>query len=204
MSTAESILETLHAGDGGREMALQVAAIYTDGGVIGPNPSRLGGTWAFCFVDAAGRRIFERSGVVEPWELSVGGLIEDERFDVVTNNVTEFLAMLLSLEVMDWLHPEWTNGKVYTDSIITLYRFQRPKTTKMNGVPPDFVERVRAIRTNEHGTTYHLLGGHPTRADLARGTRSDGKPVSEHNVWCDLACNRESAAFRTRKGQAAR
>lgn len=126
-----------------------------------------------------------------------------ERFAHVTNNVTEFLAMLFALEAMEWLNPTWS-GKIYTDSATTQCRFARPCVAKMGGLPPDFVERVRAIRANERGTTYHLLAGHPSQKDLRRGkTKGEqGRAVSEHNVWCDLACNREAATFRTLKGRA--
>ena len=37
-------------------------ALYADGGVIGSNPSSLGGTWAWCGVSASGDRIRTISG----------------------------------------------------------------------------------------------------------------------------------------------
>jgi hypothetical protein len=37
-----------------------------------------------------------------------------------------------------------------------------------------------------------LLQGHPTKEDLANGLGKKRQlPVSEHNVWCDEACNAE-------------
>jgi hypothetical protein len=41
--------------------------LYTDGGVIGANPSPFGGTWAYCIVDTAdNQRVTCNSGVITP------------------------------------------------------------------------------------------------------------------------------------------
>ena len=42
---------------------------------------------------------------------------------------------------------------------------------------------------------YVLLSGHPTKAQLALGIGKGGRPVSEHNVWCDHECGRRAKGF---------
>ena len=44
-------------------------ALYTDGGVIGQNPSPIGGTWAWCMVGADGTRTRHAYGYVTPADL---------------------------------------------------------------------------------------------------------------------------------------
>ena len=44
-------------------------ALYTDGGVIGQNPSPIGGTWAWCMVGADGTRTRHAYGSVTPADL---------------------------------------------------------------------------------------------------------------------------------------
>lgn len=47
---------------------VEIIAVYADGGVILKNPSAIGGTWAFCGVDAEGNRVIEGSGFDDrPW-----------------------------------------------------------------------------------------------------------------------------------------
>jgi ribonuclease HI len=159
-----------------------IAAVYADGGVIGPNPSAAGGTWAFCFVDAAGDRLWGASGHVTPAEIGL---------PAVTNNLTELLALLLALEPL----PAGWAGRVFTDSLVTLRRFT-PGGKKFAGIPADLVGRVIDARTRLGAYSLTLLGGHPNRAELAAGVRKDGLPVSAHNVWCDKRCGEEAAAFR--------
>ena len=64
------------------------AQIFCDGGVIGPNPSPIGGTWAWCWVHDD-VMIKHEYGVVEPCDL---GLTK------ITNNHTELLAAVRALE----------------------------------------------------------------------------------------------------------
>jgi ribonuclease HI len=161
----------------------KVVAVYADGGVIGRNPSTVGGTWAFCWVDANGHRVLERSGHVTPAELGMDAA--GKSFQSVSNNVTEFLALLLALEP---LAGHLQTIAAYTDSGVTLQRFASPHVTKMHGVPTDFVSRLGVMRSCIH-PVFTLLGGHPNRSELKAGFRSDGKPVSAHNVWCDKECS---------------
>jgi ribonuclease HI len=147
--------------------------LYCDGGVIGANPSLIGGTWAFCIVEA-GVRVLERSNVFVPEE----GLPE------ITSNFTEMLALVSGLRAL----PTGWAGTVYSDSQITLGRaFDGWKWTNI----PDWLrhdyERAR-MRLDWANIKHVLVQGHPTKAELAAGIGASGRPVSEHNVWCDKAC----------------
>ncbi len=46
--------------------AAPIVALYTDGGVIGQNPSLVGGTWAWCLVDASGEMRRHAFGRITP------------------------------------------------------------------------------------------------------------------------------------------
>jgi ribonuclease HI len=162
------------------------ASLYTDGGCIGKNPSALGGTWAWCTVEHMGGRLRYRSGHVTP---------PDVGLDRVTNNYTELLAAVQGLESL----PDGWDGDVYTDSIITLYRVQQClphwNKAKMKGIPLDLQERLGKVKARLGDYARHLLGGHPTRADLIRGVKPNGMPCSIHNVFCDSLCVEQSRAF---------
>lgn len=155
------------------------AEVYADGGVVMVNPSPHGGTWAWCHV-AGERAVAEGSGAFPP---SAYGMA------TVSNNLTEFAALLFCLEAL----PDGWAGRVFTDSGVTLMRFQAPDAVKMNGIPDDLVARLRAVRGRLGELAFVLLGGHPTRKELAAGRRKDGKPVSRWNVWCDHQCGRRGA-----------
>jgi hypothetical protein len=159
-----------------RAMSAVPVALYADGGLIGHNPSSIGGTWAWCQVDKDGQRIKHASGIVTPEQ--VGG--------PVTNNVTELLALVEGLESL----PAIWNGAVYSDSLVTLLRvFQ---AGKLANVPRWLCQRLWAVqRTGALALmTYTLLDGHPTKAQLESGVGKRGNPVSIHNVWADQECGR--------------
>lgn len=155
-------------------------ALYTDGGVIGPNPSSLGGTWCWCLVNREDEMMTSSMGIVEPADI---GLPQ------VTNNLTELYAALRALKSVpkDW------SGTVYTDSKITMHRLLN--SISFNGIPEWLSEDVMEIRRFGKYRVV-LLGGHPTKAELERGRRKDGALVSIHNVFCDLACQRLAKQFK--------
>lgn len=159
-----------------------IAAVYADGGVIGANPSPIGGTWAWCFVNADNQRIHTASGVVLP----------RTSCPLITNNLTEFLAVVKALEAL----PEGWSGTVYSDSQVTIGRIFWG--WKQNNLPLVLLRQANAAiaRLDFQRCTAVLLDGHPTRAQLLAGRGKRGNLVSEHNVWCDLACQREARAYR--------
>jgi ribonuclease HI len=160
----------------------KVTSVYSDGGVIGKNPSNIGGTWAFCYVGELGARIHGQAGTVAP---DLVGL------PTITNNMTELLALLLAIEQL----PAGWAGDLYTDSLITLRRFHRPRRAKFAGIPDVIRDRVIAAVERLGQLTLHLLNGHPTKDELAAGISKRGCPVSVHNVWCDKACGEAAKAF---------
>lgn len=161
---------------------MAITDLFTDGGVCGRNPSTEGGTWAWCHVQN-GQRVRHESGFIARSEVGL---------DKVTNNLTELFAAVRGMES---LPPGWS-GTIWTDSQITLLRIRRGKQAKLNGIPDWLRERLAAVKARL-GNSYRvgLLGGHPSRKDLARGTRTDGTPVSVHNVFCDGLCRKVAEEF---------
>lgn len=163
----------------------KVEAVFSDGGVIQVNPSPVGGMWAFAHV-TDDQVIRSWSGFITPAEICL---------DAVSNNVTEFYALLRGLEE---LPPDWT-GVVYTDSWVTLCRFKNPRKASMKGIPDLWRQRaVDAVDRfyKELPPKFVLLGGHPTKAELASGARKkDGLPVSKHNVFCDKLCTQTGKEY---------
>lgn len=158
--------------------ASNVIAVYADGGVIQVNPSPVGGTWAFCHVDSSGHRVLEQGGVVTP-----------EPGAKITNNLTEFVALVSALEAL----PEGWCGWACSDSGVTLGRLF--SGWKLTNIPADWIERgARALK--RLGTvTPRRLDGHPTAAQLLAGIGKRGGPVSIHNVWCDKECGRQAQTY---------
>jgi ribonuclease HI len=150
--------------------------LYADGGVIGVNPSRIGGTWAWRLVDAAGRVKDQASG-----DFLCGDI---NGYRAVTNNFTEFLALVNGLKAL----PDGWGGLVCSDSAVTLGRLF--SGWKMAGIPTWLVVAGSAALQRLGPVEHLLLDGHPTRAQLAAGAGKRGNPVSEHNRWCDEECRR--------------
>jgi ribonuclease HI len=156
--------------------------LYCDGGVIGRNPSTVGGTWAFRLLQN-GQLSHANSGVIT---------VHESQMETVSNNLTEMLALVRGLQS---LQPYWF-GTVYSDSQITLGRAFG--TWKWNNIPEwlhDGFEREKARLINFSRIQHVLLQGHPTRKELAAGFGSRGYPVSIHNVFCDQACNEQARKF---------
>lgn len=149
-----------------------VAAVYADGGCIKCNPSPIGGTWATCHVTCEGTRRFVAYGIVRTKDTGTK----------VTNNQTEFYALLMGLEAL----PNGWSGAVYSDSDVTLQRFFRNATAR--NIPADWHNRMFRCLDRLGTLTPVLLSGHPTKKELEVGVSRSGHPVSEHNVFCDRMC----------------
>ena len=153
--------------------------LYCDGGCILKNPSPLGGTWAWCAVDKAGRRLDCGSGVIDP---------KDVGYPAVTNNVSELYAALQALESA----PTGWSGILYTDSKVTLYRLTT--SNKFTKVPRELIDKCLHLRRWRQWSVI-LLGGHPSKSDLEVGFDHRGLPVSRHNRWCDERCRLMAQRF---------
>lgn len=159
-------------------MKKKVVALYCDGGVILKNPSNIGGTWAFCGVNAVGERIIEQSGVVPANGRDI------------SNNHTEQIAITKALEAM----PDGWSGIVHSDSMIALGRVF--KGWREKNLPRNISDRSRIAVQRLGKIETVLLQGHPTKADLAAGIgKKRNLPVSIHNVWCDKACGLEGKKY---------
>jgi hypothetical protein len=151
--------------------------LYTDGGVIGVNPSPIGGTWAWCLVDVTGKRVQCDSGIITPADAQLPG---------VTNNLTELLAIIKGREALPYA---WS-GTIHSDSWVSLQRVFL--AAKLKNVPPWLVTRLHTLQRDGwfSGCSWKLLDGHPTKAQLAAGVGKRGGMVSIHNVFCDAECTR--------------
>lgn len=155
-------------------------ALFADGGVIGSNPSAIGGTWAWRIL--RNEQVFQQAaGVITPRQADM---------PAITNNLTEMLALVRGLQA---LPISWA-GTVYSDSQVTLGRVFLG--WKWKNIPlwlHHEYQQARARLLNWEQTQWVLLQGHPTKAELADGVGSRGAPVSEHNKWCDMACGLQAA-----------
>lgn len=160
-------------------------ALYCDGGVIGPNPSAHGGTWAWVAVGIDGESLHEECGVVEPADLGV---------EAVTNNFTELYAAWRALCSV----PMWWAGSLHTDSLITMYRLTHGKGFKN---VPQWLRLAVLDRRRDRAYQVQLVGGHPTGKELEGGSlRRNGYAASRHNVRCDELCTRLAREWMVLKG----
>ena len=168
--------------------------IFVDGGLLGPkNPSKLGGTWAYCWVDEQGEMIRLKSGLILPGEHNW------EAGKTVSNNFSELAAAYMGLCSVGFYWP----GTIYTDSKVTWWRI----TTGQGfaGIPSWLQESILEIReSSEYQAT--LIAGHPTARELEQGfaVRKSYRlptPVSKFNCLCDEECQRLAREFMNgRKG----
>lgn len=159
--------------------------LYADGGVVGVNQRGKvkAGTWA-C-------RLVKGIEILKNWS---GVILPEEYPDCeISNNVTEFLAVVRGLEILPW---DW-RGTVWSDSKITLGRIFLG--WHVTNIPKDFLnelenQKARLVHWNQ--IHYGLLDGHPTLGQLYNtGVGKRGHPVSSHNKDMDKECNRLAQGF---------
>lgn len=180
--------------------------IYCDGGVVGKNPSDYGGVFAWRVVRMPGASIVgEGRGIMVPFGdidlLRAAQLVHDTLeglFDVdvivmqrqgdsmgsqVTNNQSELMAAVHALEH----RPEDWDGRLLTDSSVTIRRMTGAVNLNPNQVPLWMIDRLVKVCRSRRQVTYDHVAGHPTKADLRLGHKK-GEPVSHHQHWCDRTC----------------
>lgn len=152
--------------------------LFVDGGVIGRNPSEIGGTWAARLI-YADQIVDEQSGVITPQQAGL---------PAITNNLTEMAALVKGLRML----PSNWRGVICSDSQITLGRAF--DGWRWAGIP-DWLYRAFGYQVKRlvHWEKIDcvLLAGHPTKAQLAEGTKN-GLPVSIHNVAVDRLCKEQA------------
>jgi hypothetical protein len=155
--------------------------VIADGGVIAQNPSPIGGTWAYRIV-RDGEVLSSDSGAMKPM------------FGPVSNNVAELYAVLRGIKeaAEKWDAAMLQGLNVASDSNVTLTRLTSA-ASRWEGVPVDL--RRWAIGYMPRIDVAVLLDGHPTTLHLSCGAGKRGRPVSEHNVWCDKAATAAGQAF---------
>jgi ribonuclease HI len=181
--------EAGYASRDGKLKILGAASVYADGGVLEPRGCSAG-SFAWIATNAAGEMIHAESGLIEA----------NDYIPLVTNNQTEFLALLRALESM----PDGWNGRVCSDSGITLGRFGQG--WRLKNIPPSWCIRLGAVlrRLDLKPENFILHKGHPTAADLAlgRGQRErSGRwyPVNIHQEACDKMCGKMLRRYRDLK-----
>lgn len=88
-------------------MLNMIVELYVDGGVIGTNPSMIGGTFSYKLIYTNGSE-YGQAGVITAAEMG----------SPITNNQTEMLALIAGLEQL----PVDFQGTIYSDSNVTLGR----------------------------------------------------------------------------------
>lgn len=164
-------------------------SLYTDGGLLGSNPSSRAITWAWCRVEQ-GVRVDEEAGWIRATELPVRA---ETGFHEGTSNQAEFFAALRALESL----ADGEIVSVYCDSQVTIDRYNG--RGGLNGIPPLWRVRMNQALRRHGGSSWHHVDGHPSATrkgpdgmtDLQRGHKLNGDPVSEHNVYCDMLCTQQ-------------
>jgi ribonuclease HI len=183
---------------------MPVEILYADGGVVGKNPSSYGGVFAWRLV-ADHRVLDEGRGVLVPvadrllvraarqleasldiLKIDVVEFVGPDDGVLVSNNHAELMAVTCGLEHRP---PGWS-GQVVTDSSVTIARLSGRVLLDPKTIPLWMVGRVVEALHGVGRLEYSHVKGHPTRADLRRGQRPDGQPVSAHQHWCDRECVR--------------
>lgn len=169
-------------------MMWRVRAAYSDAGLLTPNPNREGFMYSWVHVGHGDEELESETGLVLPPYHGV------EFFE---NNLAETYAAIHCLSRL----PEGWEGPFHCDNKHALGRLFTSElgyaAYAWNGVPEELRNWwLAGVRPKLGRVEPVLLGGHPSRADLACGRRKrDGAPVSKWNKLCDDRCNAEKARY---------
>jgi len=152
-------------------------SLFCDGGVIKRNPSKIGGTWAWCQVKN-NQVIRSNCGVIRPVDMEMPS---------ISNNLSELFAAIKALTALNTCYKD-IPVVLYTDSKVTMHRLT--DSVGFAGIPNDLRLRTLELRRLWHPQVI-LVGGHPSKKELETGLRErNGFPVSQWNVWCDKTCRK--------------
>lgn len=149
--------------------------LYTDAGIVIGSPSVWGGSWSWILVNH-GAIVSQDSGHLRPSHFGL---------ETVENNLLETFALARGIAAMPNVFG--MGGVVYCDNENAIRRQLNPRTAKMKFVP-DWLKDQLTTNAQRFKLDIRLLGGHPTKAELAAGKREDGKVVSRWNVLADKMC----------------
>ncbi|NJO82398.1 MAG: hypothetical protein HC828_05970 [Blastochloris sp.] len=163
-------------------------ALYATGGTIGANPSPHGGTWAYVLVDAEDIAIGYQAGVLTPQVVGT---------TTISNQVSAFVALLAGLAAL----PIRWSGMVASPQEIALGRVCQGYA--LTGIPPVLVQRGQRVlqRFDPEALQPVLLAGHPTQEQLRAGAGAHGKPVSHHQVSCQMLCQHTAQIWREERAR---
>ncbi len=155
------------------------ARVYADGGLVWSGQagaSLIGGTWAWVSVDANDQEVARASGFISAAEMAADYGMTAE----VTNNQTEFLAMLLALEAL----PDRWAGVICSDSKNALDRISL--RSSMKNLPLAWIRRAKVARGRLGRLVELHVSGHPSVIDLECGRRHVKEPIKGFSTgWCD-------------------
>lgn len=192
-----------------REALARLGTVFCDGGQLSPNPSRVGGSWAWGGVEGVDTKTVE---VFYPFEQTVstrpgypGGVsgsqplligrsgyyLPTPAVPLITNNYAEFCAILRALEAL----PDGWSGRVASDSRVALSWVFECVSERF--LPRPLIQRAGKARGRLGELEPMNLSGHPSVEDINRGlSRKRGLPVSQHQDWCDKACTSQKLVYR--------
>lgn len=174
--------------------------VYADAGLLSPNPSPIGGTFAYCYTDTDDEFMAGYAGVIlttsiranrnpkeVPQYLTVDennrGRIAQWDKSHMSPDQAELMALIWAIGA---LRPGWS-GKVYSDNQSALERLFGKY--EWNGIPKHNREYGEKCVARLGKVEPILLNGHPSRKDLISGLRTNKngitRPCSVHNKWCD-------------------
>ena len=167
-------------------------ALYTDGGLLGRNPTRQAITWAWCRVES-GEIVAERCGWIRASELPIR---PDVGWPEGTNNQAEYYAILDGLEHLG----DTEHVTVWTDSRVA-YGWWTDSRSSLRSIPADWrIRQNRQLRRRGAVTAWQHLHGHPIQRKLAeqkerasRGEDISQDGYSEYNVYVDGLCRSMTA-----------
>lgn len=171
--------------------------LYTDAGLLSPNPSPKGGVYGFVIIDDDDNILMEKSGVIDAKTLGHDGYC--------SSNVAELYALCYGVLSL----PVGSHAGIYCDNEVAVGRVFLAQ--KRAGVPPwlsEMVDNARLRLQNLSKFEYAFTGGHPTKAELEKGEtmsrygkdgqlyRKAGLHVSKWNCHADNLCKIEADKWR--------
>lgn len=162
-----------------------IHSLVADASTIFTSPSTEGGTFAWCQVDMWDQKLERNSGIVLPYELGVTKL---------DNNLLELVACLRGLASL----PNGWAGQVWTDNQPAAWNLSYTHGVRRGFrlLPACVNDSLETQLARLGHFSVVLVGGHPTPSDRRRGYKRNGRPISQHHIWCDRECTMQAWKFR--------
>lgn len=164
-------------------------SLWTDGGLLSRNPSKIGGTWAWVRVNEKLEIENQSSGILLPKHLNTEARVYTE----VTNSHSEITAIYRGLRELpdDWI------GEIVTDSKLCIsWLTQKDRLGERlvwKNCPDWLQERVIQEQNRIYGSGGHLKYRH------VDGHQNDSID-HRFNILCDDMCRKEGEDYKERHG----